>query len=433
MSPELLTIGMFGSLIVAIMLGVSLSFAMGGIAVIFALIMSGPQGLYSVVSSTFGNMWSILLSAIPLFITIGIALGRSKIADDLYRAFYLWSGRVNGGLLVGTSGFAAVLSAMTGNCSASTITTGLVGIPAMKRHGYDDRFVLGTIGASGTLGILIPPSITLIIIGMMTGLSVGKLFFGGLIAGLFILAAFIIYVAVKANLRPDLAPAAEVPTSFREKLGALKSVLLPLLIVLSVLLSIFFGIATPTEAAAVGVAAVLFSVWLRGELTLTFLKEVSYDTASVTGMVVWIIFGAGAFVSIYSSGGGITFMLELLRGSDLSPWTLVILMQIAALVLGMFLDPIGIILLTLPIFFPIVVELGFDPIWFCVIFQLNLCIGYITPPFGYNLFYLKSLSPTTPITQIYGAVVPFLSIMLLTGALLVAVPNILIGLTAFMN
>ncbi|MCV2882988.1 TRAP transporter large permease [Actibacterium sp. XHP0104] len=433
MSPELLTIGMFGGLIVAIMMGVSLSFAVGGIAVIFALILNGPQGLYSVVSSTFGNMWSILLSAIPLFIAIGIALGRSKIADDLYRAFYLWSGKVNGGLLIGTSGFAAVLSAMTGNCSASTITTGLVGIPAMKRHGYNDRFVLGTIGASGTLGILIPPSITLIIIGMMTGLSVGKLFFGGLIAGLFILAAFIAYVAIKANLYPELAPSAEVSAPFREKVRALKSVLLPLLIVLSVLVSIFMGIATPTEAAAVGVAAVLFSVWLRGELTFTFIKEVSHDTASVTGMVVWIIFGAGAFVSIYSSGGGIAFMLELLRSSDLSPWALIILMQIAALIMGMFLDPVGIILLTLPIFFPIVVELGFDPIWFCVIFQLNLCIGYITPPFGYNLFYLKSLSPQTPISQIYIAVMPFLGIMLATGAFLMAVPSILISLTAMMN
>lgn len=433
MSPELLTIGMFGTLIAAILLGVSLSFAMGGIAVIFSYLMSGPQGFYSVVSSTFGNMWSILLSAIPLFIAIGIALGRSKIADDLYRAFYLWSGRVNGGLLVGTSGFAAVLSAMTGNCSASTITTGLVGIPAMKRHGYDDGFVLGTIGASGTLGILIPPSITLIIIGMMTGLSVGKLFFGGLIAGLFILAAFILYIAIRANLRPELAPSAEVAAPLREKLGALKSVLLPLLIVLSVLLSIFFGIATPTEAAAVGVAAVLISVWLRGELSLTFLKEVSYDTAAVTGMVLWIIFGAGAFVSIYSSGGGITFMLDLLREASLSPWMMIILMQLVALLLGMFLDPIGIILLTLPIFFPIVKELGFDPIWFCVIFQLNLCIGYVTPPFGYNLFYLKSLSPNTPITKIYGSVMPFLAIMLLTGAVLLAIPEILIGLTAFMN
>lgn len=433
MSPELLTIGMFGALLAAIMLGVSLAFAMGGIAVIFAIIMNGPQGIYSVVSSTFGNMWSILLSAIPLFIAIGVALGRSKIADDLYRAFYLWSGRVNGGLLVGTSGFAAVLSAMTGNCSASTITTGLVGIPAMKRHGYDDQFVLGTIGASGTLGILIPPSITLIIIGMMTGLSVGKLFFGGLIAGLFILMAFVAYIAIRANLHPELAPSAEVAATFREKLRASKSVLLPLLIVLSVLLSIFFGIATPTEAAAVGVAAVLFSVWLRGELTLTFLKEVSYDTAAVTGMVLWIIFGAGAFVSIYASGDGINFMLDLLRGADLSPWAMIILMQLVALILGMFLDPIGIILLTLPIFFPIVTELGFDPIWFCVIFQLNLCIGYITPPFGYNLFYLKSLSPTTPITRIYSSVLPYLSIMLLTGAVLLAVPDILIGLTAIMK
>lgn len=433
MSPELLTLGMFGGLIVAIILGVSLSFAMGGIAVIFALILNGPAGLYSVVSSTFGNMWSILLSAIPMFIAIGIALGRSKIAEDLYRAFYLWSGRVNGGLLVGTSGFAAVLSAMTGNCSASTITTGLVGIPAMKRHGYNDRFVLGTIGASGTLGILIPPSITLIIIGMMTGLSVGKLFFGGLVAGLFILIAFIAYVAIKANLRPELAPAAEVSAPFREKLKALKSVLLPLLIVLSVLVTIFLGIATPTEAAAVGVAAVLFSVWLRGELSFKFLKAVSFDTASVTGMVVWIIFGAGAFVSIYSSGGGISFMVDLLRSSDLDPWMLIILMQLAALVLGMFLDPVGIILLTLPIFYPIVVELGFDPLWFCVIFQLNLCIGYITPPFGYNLFYLKSLSPETPISEIYGAVMPFLAIMLGTGALLLAVPKILISSMQFMN
>ncbi|SFH33976.1 TRAP transporter large permease [Sulfitobacter dubius] len=433
MSPELLTIGMFGGLIAAIILGVSLSFAMGGIAVIFALILNGPPGVFSVVSSTFGNMWSILLSAIPMFIAIGIALGRSKIAEDLYQAFYLWSGRLNGGLLVGTSGFAAVLSAMTGNCSASTITTGLVGIPAMKRHGYDDRFVLGTIGASGTLGILIPPSITLIIIGMMTGLSVGKLFFGGLIAGLFILIAFITYVVIKANLRPDLAPAANVAAPFSEKLKALKSVLLPLLIVLSVLVTIFLGIATPTEAAGVGVAAVLFAVWLRGELTFDFIKAVSYDTASVTGMVVWIIFGAGAFVSIYSSGGGIAFMVDLLRNSELEPWMLIVLMQLAALVLGMFLDPVGIILLTLPIFYPIVVELGFDPIWFCVIFQLNLCIGYITPPFGYNLFYLKSLSPDTPITEIYRSVLPFLGIMLATGALLLAVPEILISLTQMMD
>jgi len=433
MSPEVLSIGMFGSLIAAIMMGVSLSYAMGAIAVIFSYLMNGPTGFYSVVSSTFGNMWSILLSAIPLFIFIGVALGRSRIANDLYSAFYLWSGRMNGGLLVGTAGFAAVLSAMTGNCSASTITTGIVGMPAMKKHGYDDKFVLGTIGAAGTLGILIPPSITLIIIGMMTGQSVGKLFFGGLVAGLFILVAFITYIILRAYYRPHLAPAADFSVPLREKIMAFKSVCLPLLIVVSVLLSIFLGIATPTEAAAVGVAAVVFSVWIRGELTWRFLRDVSYDTASVTGMITWIIFGAGAFVSVYASGGGVSFMLDLLRGSDLGPWTLIIVMQLTALILGMFLDPIGIILLTLPIFFPVVVELGFDPIWFCVVFQLNLCIGYITPPFGYNLFYLKSLSRTTPIGTIYLSVMPFLFIMIVTGAILLAFPSILISLTAYMN
>tara|TARA_R110002111_G_scaffold217922_2_gene280228 strand:+ start:6196 stop:7497 length:1302 start_codon:yes stop_codon:yes gene_type:complete len=433
MSPEFLTYGMFGMLLLTILLGVSLSYAMGGIAVIFGFLLYGSNGFYTIVSSTFGSMWSILLFSIPLFICIGVALGRSKIANDLYAAFYLWSGRTNGGLLVGTSGFAAVLSAMTGNCSASTITTGLVGMPAMKKHGYDDRFVLGTIGASGTLGILIPPSITLIIIGMMTGLSVGKLFFGGLIAGLFILAAFIIYILVRARFSPHLAPASDTSEPLSAKLAALRSVILPLLIVISVLASIFLGIATPTEAAAVGVAAVLFSVWLRGELTLNFIREVSHTTASVSGMVIWIIFGAGAFVAVYSSGGGVNFMLDLLRGLDLSPWGVVILMQVVTLVLGMFLDPVGIILLVMPIFFPIVVELGFDPIWFAVIFQLNLCIGYITPPFGYNLFYLKSLSPATPMRTIYGAVTPFLVIMLLTGALLLAFPPILVNLTALMN
>ena len=417
---EVLTIGMFGLLILAIMLGVSLSYAMGAIAVIFSFLMSGTNGFYSVVSSTFGNMWSILLSAIPLFIFIGVALGRSRIANDLYSAFYLWSGRMNGGLLVGTAGFAAVLSAMTGNCSASTITTGLVGMPAMKKHGYDDKFVLGTIGESGILEILIPPSITLIIIGMMTGQSVGKLFFGGLIAGLFILAAFIIYIILRAYTRPDLTPAAQFSVPLIDKLKAFKSVFLPLLIVVSVLVSIFLSIATPTEAAAVGGAAVTFSVWVRGELTWRFVRDVSYDTASVTGMITWIIFGASAFVSVYASGGGVSFMLELLRGSDLGPWSLIILMQVTALILGVFLDPVGIILLTLPIFFPIVMELSFDPIWFCVVFQLNLCIGYISPPFGYNLFYLKSLSPTTSISTIYRSVVPFLAIMLLIGGALLA-------------
>ncbi|WP_372572236.1 TRAP transporter large permease [Ruegeria jejuensis] len=429
MSPELLTLGMFGMVLLAIILGVSLSFAMGGTAVIFGYLMFGPNGMYSIVSTMFGGMWSILLSSIPFFVFIGVALAKSKIAEDLYHAFYLWSGRMPGGLLLGTSGFAATLSAMTGSCAASTITTGMVGIPAMDQRGYDRNFVLGTIGASGTLGILIPPSITLILIGMQTGQSVGKLFLGGMVAGLILLGCFLLYVVIRSMMNTNLAPAATEKAPLQERLISLKSVILPLVVILSVLVSIFAGIATPTEAAAVGAAAVTLSVAIRGELTWNYIKEVSYGSATVTGMVLWIVFGASAFTAIYGSGGGTAFLQGVLLSMDVSPWVMILLMQAVTLVLGMFLDPVGIILLVLPIFYPIVAGLGVDPIWFCVLFQLNLCIGYISPPFGYNLFYLKTLSPTTPITQIYASVVPFLGLMLTAGALIFLFPEIITHFT----
>ncbi len=432
MSPELLTIGMFGLLLLLIMLGVSLSFALGGVAVIFTLILHGPGGLFPMISAVFGTMWSILLAAIPLFVFMGVALARSQISADLYRAFYVWSGKVNGGLLLGTTGFASVLSAMTGSCAASTLTTGMVGMPAMERHGYDRSFVLGTIGAAGTLGILIPPSITLIVIGMTTGLSVGRLFMGGLVAGLIVLTAILVYVAVRARLNPESAPAADFSVPLNEKVRALRSVIAPLTIIVVVLASIFMGLATPTEAAGVGAAAVVIAVALRGEVNLRFIREVSYSTASTTGMVIWIVFGATAFVSVYSGAGGIMFMQGMLLSLDINPWTLIIVMQIFALVLGMFLDPIGIILLVMPIFFPVVLNLGFDPLWFCIIFQLNLCIGYITPPFGYNIFYLKSLSPQTPISVLYRSVFPFVILMLLCGVVFLAFPSILVDGTNFL-
>jgi tripartite ATP-independent transporter DctM subunit len=401
MSPELLTIGMFGMLLIAIILGVSLSFALGGTAVVFGL-----------------------------FVFIGGALARSKIADDLYQAFYKWSGRMPGGLLMGTSGFAATLSAMTGSCAASTMTTGLVGMPAMAARGYDRRFVLGTIGASGTLGILIPPSITLILIGMQTGESVGRLFMGGLVAGLLLLAMFIAYVAFRSFSNPELAPPSETVAPMAERIHSLRAVIVPLLVIVSVLVSIFAGIATPTEAAAVGAAAVAISVALRGEMSWDYIKNVSHDAATTTGMVIWIVFGASAFVAVYGGGGGTRFMTGFLLNLDIAPWMMMLMMQLITLILGMFLDPIGIILLVLPIFFPIVQSLGYDPIWFCILFQLNLCIGYISPPFGYNLFYLKSLSPETPILEIYKAIFPFFFLMLGTGAILFLFPQILTGITA---
>jgi tripartite ATP-independent transporter DctM subunit len=429
MSNELLlTIGMFGGLVLAIMSGVSLGFAMGGIAVVSALIMWGPGGLMPIVAGVFNYMWMLLLAAVPLFIFIGVALSKSGIAVDMYETFYLWSGSLRGGLAIGSCGFAAALSAMTGNCSASTVTTGLVGMPPMRSKGYKDSIIFGTIGSAGTLGILIPPSITLIVIGMMTGQSIGKLFAGGLMAGLFILLGFCAYILILSWLRPEICPAIQESVNLRRKMRSLKSVMLPVLIMLAILGTIFFGVATPTEAASVGALAVVLAVIVRGEFNWAFIKEVSYSTATVTGMVLWIMFGASGFVAVYSGGGGVFFVQQLLAGTDLSPWTLFILMNLFVFILGMFLDPMGIILLCLPIFYPIIQRLGFDPIWFGVIFQVNLCMGYLTPPFGYNLFYLKSLAPEAEMKLIYKSVMPFIGIMILCTIVMIIFPEIIVWL-----
>jgi tripartite ATP-independent transporter DctM subunit len=350
----------------------------------------------------------------------------------MYDAFYLWSGRLRGGLAVGTCCFAAALSAMTGNCSASTVTTGLVAIPPMRSRKYNEAIIFGSIGSAGTLGILIPPSITLIVIGMMTGQSIGKLFAGGLIAGLIIVACFILYIVVRSWIDPSLCPALEETVTMKQKLSALKSVALPLLIILSILGSLFFGIATPTEASSVGALAVLICVMVRGECNWKFIKDVAYQTASITGMVLWIMFGASGFVAIYSGGGGIYFVQNTLMGFEVNPWVMIFTLQFAILILGMFLDPMGIILLCLPIFYPVVQGLGFDPIWYGVVFNIALCIGYITPPFGYNLFYLKSLSPDTDMRTIFRSVVPFIGIMTISLIVMMIFPSIITWLPNIM-
>ncbi len=429
----LLTVGMFGSLIVCIMAGVSLAFALGAIGVISALIMYGPLGLMPIVTGVFNYMWMLLLAAVPLFVFIGVALSKSKIAEDMFDAFYLWSGRLRGGLAVGTCGFAAALAAMTGNCSASTVTTGLVAIPPMRKRNYDEAMIFGSIGSAGTLGILIPPSITLIVIGMMTGQSIGKLFAGGLVAGVGIVILFMIYILIRSWLQPELCPALEESPTLKEKVLALRSIAMPIVIIFSILGSLFFGIATPTEASSVGALAVLLCVIARGECSLKFLRETAHQTASITGMVLWIMFGAAGFVAIYSGGGGIYFIQNMLMELDVNPWLLVFILQGAVLLLGMFLDPMGIILLCLPLFYPVVSGLGFDPIWYGVIFNTALCIGYITPPFGYNLFYLKSLSPSTSMKTIYKSVIPFCGIMIASLLLMMIFPEIVLWLPNNMN
>lgn len=433
MSPELiLTIGMFGALILAIMFGVSLAFALGGVAIVTSFFLWGSDGFFTIVSGVFKYMWMVELAAIPLFVFMGVALSKCSIAQDMYEAFYVCAGSIRGGLAVGSCGLAAALSAMTGSCAASTVTVGLVGIPPMRQRGYADSLIFGTICSAGSMGVLIPPSITLVIIGMTTGISIGKLFAGGMTSGLFIVALFIMYILIVTWVRPELAPARVEKSSLKEKLLATKTIIAPAIVIVSVLGSIFVGIATPTEAAAIGCLAVFLCVLVRGEVNRKFVTEVIYTTTTVTGMILWIMFGAAGFVTVYCGAGGAGFVQDILMNLNIGPWGIYILTMIIVFVLGCFLDPVGIILLVLPIFYPVIKSLGFDPVWYCVLFQVNLCLGYITPPFGYNLFYMKNLCPESPIRVIYKSIIPFVVIFLFAMVIMTLFPPIITWLPSVM-
>jgi tripartite ATP-independent transporter DctM subunit len=426
MSPELiLTICMFGALLLAIMSGVSLAFALGGVAVVSSFVLWGSDGFFTLVTGVFKYMWMVELAAVPLFVFMGVALSKCRLAQDMYESFYICAGSVRGGLAVGSACLAAALSAMTGSCAASTVTTGLVGIPPMRQRGYQDSLIFGTICAAGSMGVLIPPSITLVIIGMTTGISIGKLFAGGLTAGLFIVALFIIYIFFITWLKPELAPARVEKATWKEKLLSTKTVIMPGIVIISVLGSIFIGIATPTEAAAIGCVSVFLCVLVRGEVNGKFIKEVIYSTTIVTGMILWIMFGAAGFVTVYVGAGGATFIQDILMSMEIGPWGIFTLTIIITFILGCFLDPVGIILLVLPIFYPVIKSLGFDPVWYCVLFQINLCLGYITPPFGYNLFYMKNLCPESPISVIYKSLIPFIVIFIVSMIIMIFFPGII--------
>jgi len=433
MSPELLlTIGMFSILIVGIMFGISLAFALGGVAVVSAFILWGPDGFFTLVTGVFKYMWMVELAAIPLFIFMGVALSKCSLAANMYEAFYVCAGAVRGGLAVGSCGLAAALSAMTGSCAASTVTTGLVGIPPMRQRGYKDSLIFGTICAAGSMGVLIPPSITLVIIGMTTGVSIGKLFAGGMTSGLFIVALFMAYILFITWLKPDLAPARVEKSTWKEKILSTRTVIMPAIVIISVLGSIFIGIATPTEAAAIGCVAVFLCVLAQGEVNMTFIKEVVYTTTTVTGMILWIMFGAAGFVTVYTGAGGAGFVQDILLGMSIGPWGVFTITMVIVFILGCFLDPVGIILLVLPIFYPVIKTMGFNEVWYCVLFQVNLCLGYITPPFGYNLFYMKSLCPESPMIVIYKSIVPFVFIFIFAMVVMVFFPGIITWLPTAM-
>tara|TARA_R110002049_G_scaffold70251_1_gene181537 strand:- start:24955 stop:26277 length:1323 start_codon:yes stop_codon:yes gene_type:complete len=427
MESSLVLFGMFASLIVLMLSGAGLAFVLGAIAFLATATLWGPSALIVTVLNTFDTMTSEALMAIPLYVLMAAILQKSRIIDDLYTAMETWFGGVSGGLAIGTVVICTIMAAMTGVVGAAVAAMGILALPSMLSRGYHPPLALGAICAGGTLGILIPPSVVTIVYAITAQISIGQMFIAGIIPGLVLAVGYCSYIWVRVTLNPKLAPKPvdETTIPLSQKIASLRHLALPALVILSVLGSIYAGIATPTEAAAVGVLGALLSAIFSGRLELSSLNAAATDTLRVTAMILWITLGAKAFISVFVATGGADSVLSFVESLDSSRYVVLLAMLLVLIFLGLFLDEIGIILLCVPVFVPIIKTLGFDPLWFGVLFMVTAQMAYITPPFGYTLFYLKGVLPDgIGIGQVYRGVIPFFLIQVAVLILFVVFPEI---------
>ncbi|MBT2130439.1 TRAP transporter large permease [Aliiroseovarius lamellibrachiae] len=429
LDPLTITAIMFLSMLGLMALGAPLAWALTFCGVGSAFMIYGDGGLDLLISSTFSAMDNFLLVALPMFIFMGLVLQRSGITDDLFEMIHKLMGRLPGGLGIGTVIICALIAAMAGVSGAATVSLGIIALPAMLKRGYDPKLVTGTIMAGGALGFLIPPSVLMIIYAFLSRDSVGKLFAAGLMPGLMLAAIYIIYILVRCRLNPAMGPPAREQFTAREKIGSLRFLIAPGLLIFTVLGCIIGGVTSPSEASAIGAFGALVIAGIQRRLSWDMMRYVMLTTTKLMGMLMWITIAAVFFSKIYVGLGAGQIVGELIEDFDLSPMWVIIAMLATYFVLGMFLDDFAIVFITVPLFVPIVRDLGFDTTWFAVLFILSMQSAYLTPPFGYNLFYMRSVAPPEiTIGDIYKAAIPFVILQILGLALVVAFPQIALWL-----
>ncbi len=421
---ETATLTMFAMLLLLLVTGIPLAFVTLLVALIFALGWFGPMAVPLITSRVYSFVNSFVFVSVPMFVLMAAILDRSGIARDLFDAMRLVGGRLRGGVAIQTIIVAVILAAMSGIIGGEVVLLGLIALPQMLRLGYDRNLAIGVVCAGGALGTMVPPSIVLIIYGLTANVSIGDLFTAAFIPGLMLAGFYVAYVLIRGWLDPKAAPAVEgpsVPTA--EKLRLLKGLFLPILVVVGVLGSIYGGIASVTEASAVGVLGVTLSTMIRGEFTLGLMKGAALQTLQTVGMIVWIGIGASALVGVFNLMGGIDFVRTLITGISENRIVVLLFMMAILFVLGMFLDWVGIALLTMPIFVPIITDLGFDPVWFGVVFCMNMQVSFLSPPFGPAAFYLKSVAPPEiSLGDIFRSLLPFIGLQILAVGVLIAFP-----------
>ena len=428
MGIETITLLVVGTMILLMVAGVPLAWVTMVLAVGCTLGWLGPAGLPLVASRVYGFVNEYVFVAVPLFVLMACVLERSGVAKDLYDAMRLFAGRLPGGVAVQTTLVAMVMAAMTGIIGGEIVLLGLIALPQMLRLGYDRSLAIGIICAGGSLGTMIPPSVVLIVYGLTAGVSIGDLFLAAVVPGVILGLIYIVYVVTRCVLDPSLAPPAppeELALPPGEKLRLLKGLILPIMIIVWVLGSIYGGIASITESAGVGAVGAIAAAALRGELNLAMLREAVLRTMVTVGVLLWLTLGANAFIGIYNIMGGTGYLRNLIAGLPLPPLGIVLVMMGILLVLGCIIDWIGICLLTMPIFVPVIKGLGYDPVWFGVLFCMNMQVSYLRPPFGPAAFYLKSVAPPDiTLQQIFRGVLPFIALQLIGLGLVLFFPQL---------
>jgi tripartite ATP-independent transporter DctM subunit len=433
MSYELLATLMFASMMLMLITGQRVFAAIGFVAAFAALVLWGDGGSEMAFSAAMKLMKWYPLLTLPLFVYMGFMLSESRIADDLYRMFHVWCGPLHGGLAIGTIVLMVVISAMNGLSVAGMAIGASIALPELLRRGYDKIMVTGVIQAGSSLGILVPPSVVLVLYGMIARQPVGQLWLAGVVPGLMMAALFIIYIVVRCRLQPNLGPALaeeERQVPMREKLMLLQAGILPLLIFFAMTGLFLMGYTSLVESSAVGAAAATIAALVKRRLTIAIMEATVRKTLGVSCMFMWIILAALCFGAVFDGLGAVRAIEGFFVGQlELGPWQVLILMQLSFLLMGTFLDDTAMLVIVAPLYVPLVKVLGFDLIWYGVLYTITCQIAYMTPPFGYNLFLMRAMAPPeVGLSDIYRSIIPFVGVMVLALALVMMFPQLALWL-----
>ena len=433
MSYEMIAILMFSLMMLMLMTGQRVFGAIGGVAAISALLLWGTGGSDIPFSSAMKLMKWYPLLTLPMFIFMGYLLSESRIADDLYRMFHVWMGPVRGGLAIGTIGLMVLISAMNGLSVAGMAIGATIALPELLRRNYDKRMVTGVIQAGSSLGILVPPSVVLVLYAMIARQPVGQLWLAGVVPGLMMAAMFVLYIAIRCRLQPRLGPALpesarQVP--FREKLRLLRAGLLPIFIFASMMVPFVNGWTSLVESSAIGAMAAFGAAVVKGRMTREVFEVSVRQTLAISCMFMWIILAALGFGAVFDGLGAVRAIDDLFTEQlGLNPWIILIMMQMSFLLMGTFLDDTAMLVIVAPLYVPLVKVLGFDLIWYGVLYTITTQIAYMTPPFGYNLFLMRAMAPPEiSLRDIYGSILPFVGVMILALAIVLAFPQVALWL-----